>query len=490
MAAQQPSSSGWQYSQSLGQWVWYDAQSNRYILSNGNVLPASTQLQNAASSTAQVPQYTFASAGPSTQGDAASSTGADALVGGLGDLTIDQSSTQMTFQFHNGIRWVDARNPETGVSTRIATNPPNLITEPGLWGSGRGTVRAHRMVGGTNQQETERLFPSFKKREKKFFKEGRVFLILWTEPAGEPTATTKVTERQGPEVTTGITTGLYGERVFSKVRRFVVIREGDMFCSALPIMTYGGRGVSKPGVRKSDHAIIFTGTSAPQPREDELPGRDEEPMRGRPIFVVPDETNTSLDPMSRIDLVKIHTINHNLKVKSFGFVHPNYIEALKTQFASVWPVLRQPQQQNTAVRQAPASVPNNATATSRYWLDRFGQLCTHYRNDRTRAFDQLVGEMVDRSPDLTRAAAAARLRTHLASAQQPRPAAVAASHSVGSSSRTNQPIVTTRHSDTIPRATLPEQEDDNSGSDDEGTDDEDEDEGNESVSATPGLRAS
>ncbi|KAI7366451.1 hypothetical protein KC354_g4127 [Hortaea werneckii] len=487
--AQQPSSSGWHYSQSLGQWVWYDAQRNRYILQNGIELPSSTQLQNPGS---QVPQYTLASAESSAQGNANSPLGASALVGGLENLTIDQRTTQTTSRVHNGIRWVDARNPDTGVSTRIATDPPNLITEPGLWSSGRGGgVRAHRMLAGNSQQETEALYPSFKLRQKDFFREGRVFLILWTEPAGEPTATTRVTDRQSPEVNDGIIPGLYGQRVFSKVRRFVIIREGDLSCSALPITTYGGRGVGKPGVRKSDHAIIFTGRSAPQPRQDELPGRDEQPMRGRPICVVADENNASLDPMSRIDLVKIHTINHNLKVKSFGLVHPNYIEALITQFASVWPVLRQPQQQNTTVRQAAAAgVPNNANANSRYWLDRYGQLCAHYRDDRTRAFAHLLGELMERSPDLTRDAATNRLRTYLASGQQPRPAA-ATSQSVASSSRANQRIVTTRHPDTIPRATLPEQEDDdNDDSEDDGTDDEDENEATESVSATHGLRAS
>ncbi|KAI7271377.1 hypothetical protein KC343_g2884 [Hortaea werneckii] len=488
--AQQPSSSGWQHSQSLGQWVWYDAQRNRYILPDGSVLPSSTQPQSPGSSTAQGLQYTLASAGPSAQGDANSSIGANALVGDLANLTIDQRSVQTTSRVHNGIRWVDARNPDTGVSTWIATDPPNLITEPGLWGSGRGGgVRAHRMLAGNSQQETEVLYPSYKLRQKQFFKEGRVFLILWTEPAGEPTATTRVTDRQSPEVNAGITHGLHGQRVFSKVRRFVIIREGDLSCSALPITTYGGQGVSKPGVRKSDHAIIFTGRSAPQPRQDELPARDEQPMRDRAICVVADENNARLDPMSRIDLVKIHTINHNLKVKSFGFVHPNYMEALKTQFASVWPVLRQPQQQNTTVRQAAVSVSNNATTTSRYWANQFGQLCTHYRGDRTRAFAQLVGVMAERSPDLTRDAAATRLRTYLASAQQPRPAA-AASPSVGSSGRTNQQIMTIRHPDTIPRATLSEQEDNDSGSQNEGTDDEDEDEVNESVSATHSLRAS
>jgi hypothetical protein len=59
--------------------------------------------------------------------------------------------------------------------------------------------------------------------------------------------------------------------VHSKVRWFVVIREGGYHCGALPIATYGGQGVAKRGVVKSEHGIIHTGKNIPRPNANELP---------------------------------------------------------------------------------------------------------------------------------------------------------------------------------------------------------------------------
>ena len=94
--------------------------------------------------------------------------------------------------------------------------------------------------------------------------------MLWVEPAGE--SRTLVTHiEQGQRM--GTREGRYGEMVFSKVRRFVVIREAFNYCSALPITTYGKQVVGKPGVTKSEHTIIYTGKKAPDPVPAEDPQR-------------------------------------------------------------------------------------------------------------------------------------------------------------------------------------------------------------------------
>ncbi|KAF2722887.1 hypothetical protein K431DRAFT_221009, partial [Polychaeton citri CBS 116435] len=176
------------------------------------------------------------------------------------------------------------------------------------------------MLIGTEEEE-ERLFPLFRKPQHpaRFFTVGKVFLVLWVEPAGESVVT---------YLQAGETTGRFGERVYSKVRRFVVIRQQSGYCSALPITTYGRRGVSKPGVIKSEHAIIHTGSQAPEPLNAELPHRGEAGMRSRAIRVDPDERDTKLDLLSRLDFGKITTIQHNLKVKSFGKVNRASMDAL------------------------------------------------------------------------------------------------------------------------------------------------------------------
>lgn len=53
-------------------------------------------------------------------------------------------------------------------------------------------------------------------------------MTLWAEPAGEANDIV-VTSR----VQSNMIAGKYGERVFSKVRRFIVIRESELYCSAL-----------------------------------------------------------------------------------------------------------------------------------------------------------------------------------------------------------------------------------------------------------------
>lgn len=104
-----------------------------------------------------------------------------------------------------------------------------------------------------------------------------MFITLWTEPLGE--TNTKVIEIE-PNGRNGrndkaISAVRFGERVYSKVRRFVVIREGSQCCSALPIVSYGKQGVGKEGVKKSDHCIIYTGRTAPEPMPSECPTQVE-----------------------------------------------------------------------------------------------------------------------------------------------------------------------------------------------------------------------
>ncbi|KAK5682117.1 hypothetical protein LTS10_005242 [Elasticomyces elasticus] len=182
---------------------------------------------------------------------------------------------------------------------------------------------------------------SFRARRANFFCIGRVFLVLWSEPVGEDLGATTLQGASNQGLSRGMSSVMHGERVYSEVRRFVVIRTGGdgRYCNALPLTTYGGRGVSKVGVLKYEHAIVHSTRQAPNPRNDELPQSGEAGMQSQPIRVVPDLPEDTLDPMTRIDYGKVHTIHHNIKIKSLGMVHPNSMTALEHQFWDVW---RQP----------------------------------------------------------------------------------------------------------------------------------------------------
>jgi hypothetical protein len=188
---------------------------------------------------------------------------------------------------------------------------------------------AERLLFSLDEREEETLFAGFRRRDqpKKFFTAGRVFSILWIEPPGE----SEITHYEH-----ATTLEKSGQRVSSKVRRFVVILEGKTLCSAIPITTYGQAGVSKTGVSKSEHSIVYTTRNPPAPLSAEMPARGERGMRSEGIRIVADDPALTLDNMSRLDYGEINTIQHNVRVKAFGQVHPDSMNALFRHFDNVW----------------------------------------------------------------------------------------------------------------------------------------------------------
>ncbi|OCK85582.1 hypothetical protein K432DRAFT_286426, partial [Lepidopterella palustris CBS 459.81] len=145
-----------------------------------------------------------------------------------------------------------------------------------------------------------------------FFKIGRVFKVLWPELASDKAEGITTASQKWA------TDKKFGEAIFVKIRWFVVVREGHNACSCLPIQTYGGRGVADK--IKSHHAIIYTGSTPPEPLTEERPRHHWELPLGHPIRVVPTKIWEKLDPISRVNFQKIYTVEHNVKVSDFGRV--------------------------------------------------------------------------------------------------------------------------------------------------------------------------
>lgn len=98
-----------------------------------------------------------------------------------------------------------------------------------------------------------------------------------------------------------------------------------------PILTYRGAGTSlKRLAEQAEHGIVFTGKVAP------APDRRETNLLPRAVRVDPDNRDDSLDPMSRIHYGKIYTVEHNVKVETFGMVNRDYQETLISNFRDVW----------------------------------------------------------------------------------------------------------------------------------------------------------
>lgn len=182
--------------------------------------------------------------------------------------------------------------------------------------SGLGTLS---IASPSFAQQADQLDPRFTIRDQpsRFFQIGRVFKVLWTEPASE-------TANDLDNYTSH--TVAFGQLAFSKIRRFVVIRKRLHCCLCLPILTYGGQGATKAGVRASDHAIVH---DANESEPDAAPGELLGKYALRIVLEVEGET---LDPMSRIDFGKVYTVQHNIKVMNVGRIHKLDIRSLKRSY--------------------------------------------------------------------------------------------------------------------------------------------------------------
>lgn len=165
------------------------------------------------------------------------------------------------------------------------------------------------------------LDPNYTRRRdaKKFFRVGRIFALLWHEPAGSDG---------------GSATSFRGENVYSNIRRMAVVKANHVHgaCWAVPIHTYGNKGVAKRGFNEIDvqgHAVIYmTGTTpyaAPEePRMSKIPIQVD-PAQDKNQELDPKKTRLDLkkirlEPMSRINFTKVHTVEHEVKVLNIGTV--------------------------------------------------------------------------------------------------------------------------------------------------------------------------
>lgn len=180
---------------------------------------------------------------------------------------------------------------------------------------------------------------------KESFGLGRVFRVLWAQPAGErnPQVRSGVRQCQNRRIpgfnnNSSILVGNHGGEVFHDIKRFVVVREGHNYCNAVQITSYHGRGISKRGVVKSEHTIAYTGDAPPDPMKSEIDINGETGMLPIPIRIIPDVVNGQqlyLAQPSRVNFGKLFTIEHNIRIQKFGIVHEESMNPMIYQFLSV-----------------------------------------------------------------------------------------------------------------------------------------------------------
>jgi len=200
--------------------------------------------------------------------------------------------------------------------------------------SAPGPGKSARAIPIGNNGVLLTMFPGFSGRERNQGDVGKIILML----CGEPDSGSS----EAPMWTPGINLSSAGGRVYARVERYVIIHPGppnEPFCIALPIKTYGGRGVSAPGIMKSHHCIIYSSPQPPVPLDRERPVSNEDGMRAPPIRVVLDDpTNLAdrLDPASRVHLMGAKAIEDQDRTRDFGRVSQRSESALRHHFWTLW----------------------------------------------------------------------------------------------------------------------------------------------------------
>lgn len=160
--------------------------------------------------------------------------------------------------------------------------------------------------------EFEPLDPRYRQRRDaaEYFIVGRLFAILWHENMG-------ITNRKpGPDVKF-TRDNRFGEKIFSHIRRMIVVRQRYGYCWCVAINTYGGKGLA--GKNPSDakvqsHTVVHESTARPFTFQEEQGLMNKEPIA---IKMVQGHT---LDKASRLNYAKVSTVEHNVKVMDIGMV--------------------------------------------------------------------------------------------------------------------------------------------------------------------------
>ncbi|KEF53295.1 uncharacterized protein A1O9_10743 [Exophiala aquamarina CBS 119918] len=210
--------------------------------------------------------------------------------------------------------------PERRTAPEQEDDLASMASIPSTTIAGRATRISASQFG-----DPESLDPKYRMQNgKKFFVQGRVFAMMYPEPKGEHRGIDT-----GPDDSRSVITGRRGEKIFSHIKRFVVIKPRTGHCLCVPINSYRKNGVGKKGLprdERSAHAIIYD--SRRDPPDAIIPG--EEDLVKNPIAVNIMSNSDTLEPTSRVHFGKIYTIEWNVKVFGIGHIAKESLDDVRT----------------------------------------------------------------------------------------------------------------------------------------------------------------
>ncbi|KAI6715944.1 hypothetical protein JHW43_001602 [Diplocarpon mali] len=234
---------------------------------------------------------------------------------------IDRSSPWSDWTWDNRGFWMSTRFDSAGPLESSSG-------EQQIWQKNGGRIPS--VPGNKSYEELDPRYHVIEdvKKLRKFWRVGRVFMMLWSEPARAYRDVGK--SRDGSHYSTTYLNG----NVYSEIRRFVVIREGHGNCICSPIHTYNNQATLKPNLPDvQQHAIIYTSKSAPPSLcsyndSGEVIARED--LNKDPLRVIPEGPlpEADLGIYSRINYSKIYTVENYVRVLNIGLVHQNSMQSL------------------------------------------------------------------------------------------------------------------------------------------------------------------
>ncbi|KAH8591816.1 hypothetical protein B0O99DRAFT_266319 [Bisporella sp. PMI_857] len=215
-------------------------------------------------------------------------------------------------------QWQPMSSSSQVQTTNLSGSSYNFNQNAAVGIAPQSTGRRH--IVGT-EGEKEPLDENYRQRNtdyKRFFRAGRVFLTLWTEAFAGNLTTHDAT------FLSQVSCVIHGEKVYSKIRRFVVVKQMETSCLCLPVTTYDGRGHKKRGIKLEQHGQIY---SHDKPRKPTGIKKD-------PLKVVLAHGATGLNN-SLINYGKVYCVEANVKVRDVGKLDHESEKLLKRYFKEV-----------------------------------------------------------------------------------------------------------------------------------------------------------
>ncbi|UNI22399.1 hypothetical protein JDV02_008290 [Purpureocillium takamizusanense] len=164
------------------------------------------------------------------------------------------------------------------------------------------------LVTGEDELLAEEMDPRYRVEHSAKFQPGEIFKVHWSEPQG--TGNDYAPSVSGREEIQN----KFGTKFYVGFRRFIVVASDLGHSTCVPILTYGGKGCKKRGVKPAKHGIIYERGHRPRLL-------DKEPPLGFPaVKVQMTEEGERLSKESRVNYSKLVTVEHNIKVFFIGTI--------------------------------------------------------------------------------------------------------------------------------------------------------------------------